>query len=117
MQFSERLQNFPISFFAIILGMSGFTLAFQRYEKILNLPFHISGYLLWVTGVLFVLVSVLYLLKMVLFSDSFKKELNHPIRINFFPLIAKIFLVNAVIFLSLKFTISILHGLFRLLVL
>jgi tellurite resistance protein len=106
MQFSERLQNFPISFFAIILGMSGFTLAFARYEKILKLPFHVSGYLLWITGILFVLVSVMYLLKMVLHTDSFKKELNHPIRINFFPLIAKIFLVNAVMFLHLNKTVS-----------
>jgi len=106
MDFSERLNNFPISFFAIILGMSGFTLAFQRAEKILKLSFEASGYLLWVTGVLFGIVSIMYLLKIFLFTDTFKKELNHPVRINFFPLIAKIFLVNAVIFMLINKTAS-----------
>ena len=106
MDFTERLKNFPISFFSIILGMSGFTLAYQRAEHILKLPFEASGYLLWVTGVLFALVSVLYVLKIFIFTDKFKAELNHPVRINFFPLLAKIFLVNAIIFLTISKTVS-----------
>lgn len=86
--------------------MAGFTLAFQRAEKILQLPFEASGFLLWVTGFLFAVVSFVYLAKMIVFTDKFKDELNHPVRINFFPLIAKILLVNAVIFLSISRTAS-----------
>jgi len=100
--FSERLKNFPISFFAVILGMSGFTLACQRAEKIFKVSFEASGYLLWATEALFAAVSVLYLLKVLLHTDKFRDELRHPVRIHFFPLIAKICLVNAIIFLTLN---------------
>ncbi len=106
MLFNERIKNFPISFFAIILGMSGFALAFQRAEKILGLSFPISNYLLWITGILFGFVLLLYLIKVIFFTDEFKKEFNHPIKLNFFPLIAKIFLVNSVIFISLNKSVS-----------
>lgn len=102
MPFMERIKNFPISFFAIILGMSGFTLVFQKAEKILSLSVPLSNYLLVITVILFAIVFLLYLMKMILFTDNFINEFNHPIKLNFFPLIAKILLVNSVILLALN---------------
>jgi len=31
---SERLQNFPISFFAVVMGLTGATIAWRRAETI-----------------------------------------------------------------------------------
>ncbi len=100
MSLSERIKNFPISFFAIVLGFIGFTLTYQRAESILNF-FKISNYLLIFTIIVFFIISFLYLMKIVFFFKEFLKELTHPVKINFFPLIAKILLISSVVFLGI----------------
>ena len=35
---SNRLQNFPVMMFAIVMGLTGLALAFQKAEHILYLP-------------------------------------------------------------------------------
>jgi tellurite resistance protein len=87
-----RLMNFPISFFAMILGLTGFTIAFQRAEMILKPPFlanlGISNYILGFTVVLFVLILLTYLIKLAVFPGEVIKEINHPVRLSFFPTIS-----------------------------
>ena len=106
-----RLQNFHITFFAIVLGMAGFSLAVQKVGgqngtgllPILETP---ATVLLYITIALFALVALIYLLKIVKYPSSLKKEFNHPVKINFFPLIAKIFLVLSVAYLDRDMQIS-----------
>lgn len=62
--------------------------------------------LLYVTLAMFVVVSAVYLLKAVTNPDTISHEWNHPIKINFFPLIAKIFLVLSVVYLERNMQIS-----------
>jgi hypothetical protein len=38
----NRLAYFPISFFAIILGLTGYSLAFQKAEEFFGFSFKIS---------------------------------------------------------------------------
>ena len=33
---SDRLENFPISFFAMVMGMTGTTIAWEQAEKIVG---------------------------------------------------------------------------------
>jgi tellurite resistance protein len=101
-----RLRNFPISFFAVILGMTGTTIAFQRAEKILGLPFTISAILLVVTLALFVTIAVFYGIKLIRFPDAVRHEFGHPIKINFFPTISISLLLFSVAFLELNHDIS-----------
>jgi len=97
---SSRLCNFHITFFAIVLGMAGFTLAVQKAGELLH-PLHgISTVLLLGTFALFVLVGVIYLYKGVACPGAIRKELNHPVKINFFPLVAKTLLVLSVALLE-----------------
>ncbi|ACF46276.1 MAG: SLAC1 anion channel family protein [Prosthecochloris sp.] len=106
-----RLQNFHITFFAIVLGMAGFSLAVQKVGgqngtgllPILETP---ATVLLYITIALFALVALIYLLKIVKYPSSLRKEFNHPVKINFFPLIAKIFLVLSVAYLDRDMQIS-----------
>jgi tellurite resistance protein len=102
----SRLQHFAISFYAIVLGMVGVTLAFQRAEIVLHLPIQISIYLRYFTIVLSVFISVLYLAKLIRYPLEVKKEFAHPVKINFFPIVAKIFLIFSIIYLDLNMTVS-----------
>ncbi|WP_129633103.1 SLAC1 anion channel family protein [Candidatus Oscillochloris fontis] len=101
-----RLRNFPISFFAVILGMAGSSIAFQRAERILGLPFSLSGIVLVVALSLFALFGVIYTTKLLRFPDAVKHEFTHPIRINFFPTISISLLLFSVAFLEVQHDIS-----------
>jgi len=101
-----RLKNFSISFFAPVLGFAGFSLALQKAEELFNLPSWISIGVLGFTISIFIIVLGIYFLKFLFFKKEIAKEYNHPIKINFFPLISKVLLVLSVVFLSLDLTIS-----------
>lgn len=103
---STRLYNFHITFFAIVLGMAGFTLAVQKAGGLWHVLHPVSTGLLALTLVLFLLVSAIYLYKGIACAGSIRQELNHPVKINFFPLVAKILLVISVILLERNMTIS-----------
>jgi tellurite resistance protein len=81
----NRLKNMPITFFAIVLGFSGLTLAVLKTEEMLHFSHGTSTTLLTVSLLLFSAVSFLYLLKSFLFPKAVADEFRHPVRIIFFP--------------------------------
>lgn len=101
-----RIKHFPISFLAVCLGLIGFTLTWQKAEHILYLPFTISNYLLYITILLMVVIFSLYIVKIIKYPEEVKKEFNHPIKLNFYPILAKLFLITSLIFLALNMTVS-----------
>lgn len=103
---SSRLCNFHITFFAIVLGLAGFTLAVQKAGGLLPALHPASTVLLYLTVALFGLVGAAYSYKAVTCPGAVQKELNHPIKINFFPLVAKILLVLSVVLLERNMTAS-----------
>ncbi len=105
-QAASRLCNFHITFFAIILGLAGFTLAVQKAGGLLHLLHPVSTVLLSITILLFAVVGALYLYKAATCPGAVRKELNHPIKINFFPLVAKILLVLSVVFMERNMAVS-----------
>lgn len=102
----SRLCNFHITFFAIVLGMAGFTLSVQKAGGLIPAFHPVSTVLLWITVTLFVMVCGIYFAKVVSCQGALQKEFNHPIKINFFPLIAKILLVLSVVLLERDMTLS-----------
>ena len=102
----SRLRNFPISFLAIGLGLIGYTLAWQKAEHILKIPFTISPYLLYFSLLVIVIILGMYLAKMIKYSSEVKKEFNHPIKLNFYPILAKLFLITSIIFLESNLVLS-----------
>ncbi|MEA2065322.1 MAG: SLAC1 anion channel family protein [Patescibacteria group bacterium] len=101
-----RIKYFPVSFFSIILGMTGFTIAFQKAEQILQMPIQLSWYILMITILFFIIISVIYLTKIIKFKDDVKNEFNHPIKLSFFPTFSISFLLLSVAFLSINIIIS-----------
>jgi len=97
-----RLQNFPISFFAPALGLAGLALAVLKSEQLFHLPRGLTVVLIGLAIAVFVVVGVIYLIKLILHRESVREEYVHPVKINFFPLIAKVLLVLSVVFLGLN---------------
>lgn len=82
---TSRLEHFPITFFAMIMGMTGLTLTWQKAATTFALPGIISEILLIVTACLFLMVVLIYLLKMVVRRAAVTAEFNHPIKLSFYP--------------------------------
>ncbi|MCX7790290.1 MAG: SLAC1 anion channel family protein [Chloroflexaceae bacterium] len=101
-----RLQYFPISFFASVLGMTGTTIALQRAERFLGLPFSISGILLVASLAIFLTIATFYALKAARHLDAVKREFAHPVKINFFATISISMLLFGIAFMRLNGDVS-----------
>jgi tellurite resistance protein len=101
-----RIKHFPVSFFSMILGMAGFTIASQKAEQVLQMPIHFSWYVLMLTSAIFTIISIIYLVKIIRFKDDVKNEFNHPIKLSFFPTFSISLLLLSVAFLSVNISIS-----------
>ncbi|WP_372994498.1 SLAC1 anion channel family protein [Marinobacter sp.] len=84
----SRLQNFPISWFAVVMGMTGFTIAWHHAENLLGIAVKPSPVLLGLTITLFVVLLLLYLAKALRYPGQVKAEFAHPVKLNFFPTIS-----------------------------
>ena len=102
----SRIQHFPISFFSMILGLAGLSIAFQKAEKVLQFPVHISWHILMMTVAIFVFMTITYLIKLINFKDAVKDEFNNPIKLSFFPTFSISLLLLSIGFLSVDMTIS-----------
>jgi tellurite resistance protein len=82
---TARLKNFPIAWFSLIMGLSGFTIAWGRAEHAFGLGFAPSGLLLILTAALFLLLTALYLAKIVSYPQEVLGEIRHPVKLAFVP--------------------------------
>lgn len=85
---SHRLQFFPIMMFAIIMGLTGLAIVFQKLHEVLFLPEVFSLTLGVVSSVLYFVIVFTYLRKIAKYKDEVKAEFTHPIRINFFAAVS-----------------------------
>lgn len=100
------LKKFPIMFFAVTMGLSGFVLAIFELGEALSIArldvrseiYSVFNCMRYGVGGLFAMFVVCYLYKALLAPESIKAEFNHPIKINFFStfpisllLLAKLF--------------------------
>jgi len=97
----SRLENFPISFFAMVMGMSGLTIGWEKAQHILGMDLGITPWLVGVTSLLFLTLVMLYGTKLVLYRQSVLGELRHPVKLNFFPTISISLLLLSIAFLPL----------------
>jgi len=94
------LLRFPISAFGMCLGVSSQSILWKTLASAPPTAFlHVSpvvNHVLWYAALaLMLLVSVIYLLKVVFYFEAVRREFYHPVRANFFfaPWIACLFLV------------------------
>lgn len=80
---TSRLLHFPISFFAMVMGLSGLTIAWQKTGAA-QLP-SAGTVLALLSSVVMLAISAIYAAKILLHRHAVVEELRHPIRLNFFP--------------------------------
>lgn len=82
---TPSIQYLPISIFTTVMGLGGLTIATEQWEEILGLGRGVSLVLLVITAAVWLTVFTAYLTKLIRFPGSVKQELNHPVRLSFFP--------------------------------
>lgn len=103
---NSRIANFPISFFATVMGLSGLTLAWEKAQHVYALVLPVSLPLITITVTVFVLLLIMYGIKLIKYRAEVGKELNHPVKLNFFPTISISLILLSIIFLSQSKTVS-----------
>jgi tellurite resistance protein len=94
----NRLKHFPIMMFAIVMGLGGITILYQKAAQWLHFPHLIAQSLMYLTTIVFFVISFIYLVKYSKYKMAVQKEFNHPIRINFFAAISISMLMLAIIY-------------------
>jgi tellurite resistance protein len=97
---SPRLKNFPVSWFAMIMGLAGYTIAWSRAERVFGLGFALSPILLPVTAALFALLATIYLAKAAKYPQEVLGEIRHPVKVAFVPTISIALILMGTAFLS-----------------
>ncbi|MFM2282021.1 MAG: hypothetical protein RLZZ444_4252 [Pseudomonadota bacterium] len=81
----DRLENFPITFFAISMGLMGLTLVFRSVGHALDLGQGPGDFMLGIATFAFLAILGLYGAKIVRHRQAVVAEWHHPVRIAFFP--------------------------------
>ncbi len=84
----SRMEHYPVTFFAIGMGMMGLTLATRAAERAFALPSFAAPWVLMVSGALLSAVALGYAIKAFIHPAEVKAEWNHPVRMAFFPAIS-----------------------------
>jgi len=102
----SRLQFFPIMMYAIVMGLGGLTITYQKAHLWLGFPSIFGTVLMYITTITFVVISILYMMKYFKYKQDVISEFNHPIRINFFAAISISMLMLAIIYKEEVISIS-----------
>ena len=98
----NRIENFPVSFFAMIMGLSGLTIAWQKAAHLLDADSNAAIPLVLITCLLFMGLAFIYGVKLIGSRHAVVEELRHPVKLNFFPAISISMILLSVIFLPLQ---------------
>jgi len=99
----SRLAHMPISFFSVVMGMSGMTIAWEKAQHVFGIHFGLVNLLLVsLTTVIFVALGVMYTQKLLRHPEAVIAELHHPVKLSFFPTISISFLLLSVAFMAVS---------------
>lgn len=96
----SRLEHFPVSFFAIVMGLLGLTLSIHVTETRFAMGNMASMAMLLGSILVFAAISATYLLKAVRYWPAVRDEWRHPVRIAFFPAMSISLLLLATAFMA-----------------
>lgn len=106
MKTDSKLKYFPITFFSVIMGLTGFTLAVQKTEDILKMENTISTDILYGVVLIFSCITLLYIAKLFKFFPAVLEEVANPIRLSFVPTFSISLLLLSIAFLEVNLSIS-----------
>ncbi|WP_442765253.1 SLAC1 anion channel family protein [Sulfurospirillum cavolei] len=94
----NRIKFFPIMMYAIVMGMSGLTIMYQKAALWLSMSAWIGTVLMGISTLLFCVITLIYALKYLKYAPAVQKEFSHPIRLNFFAAISISMLMLAIVY-------------------
>ena len=102
----RRLPYLPISFFAVVMGLAGLSIAWHKAQHVFGIHLGIDPFLVGITASVFTLLALLYAGKLVLHRDAVVAELRHPVKLNFFAAVSISLLLLAIAFLPIAEPVS-----------
>ncbi|OCW57996.1 C4-dicarboxylate ABC transporter [Hoeflea olei] len=84
----DRLENFPVTFFAVMMGLLGLVLSLTAAERAAGLAHSASQFVLGAAIAVFAVLIFFYGLKLARHPRAVLAEWNHPVRIAFFPTVS-----------------------------
>jgi tellurite resistance protein len=106
MKEESRLAYFPISFFAMVMGLAGLCIAWEKAQAGFQLPIRVEMALIPFTALVFVVLFVLYSMKLIRHPGQVVKELSHPVKLNFFPAVSISLILLSITLLQVQPSIS-----------
>jgi len=103
---NSRVKFFPVMMYAMVMGMSGLTIMYQKAALWLGFTDMIGNLLMMVSTTLFIVISLIYLSKYIKYTPMVKKEFSHPIRLNFFAAISISMLMLAIIYKEVNVNVA-----------
>ncbi|MBO1923416.1 MULTISPECIES: SLAC1 anion channel family protein [Thiomicrorhabdus] len=101
---NDRIQSIaylPASFFGMIMGVTGLSIAFLHLSKSVPSFSSVATYNVAIAVILMVILGLAYLFKVVRFFPEVKAEMKHPIKMNFIPAISISLLLLSIAFYAL----------------
>lgn len=80
-----RIAHYPVTFFAIGMGLMGLSLATKAAERAFDMPTVASPWVLYASGAVLAAIFLGYAAKALTHPAEVRAEWNHPVRIAFFP--------------------------------
>lgn len=102
----SRLAFFPISFFAMVMGLSGLTIAWEKAQHVFDTDIGINPLLVGLTAVVFGIFAIAYAAKALVYRESVVQEMGHPVKLSFFPTISISLLLLAIALLEFNAPLS-----------
>jgi len=97
---------FPITIFGAVMGFGGLTLSLKQAHQLLGTPLTVFYSFALLTTLLFVLFSLVYLIKLIKHPKSVIAEFNHPITLHFFPTFSISLLLLSLVYLDINYDIA-----------
>ncbi|WP_457640258.1 SLAC1 anion channel family protein [Persephonella sp.] len=107
MEKGRTLEGFPVQLFAVIMGLSGLTIAYAKAYHFLGVPALFYYFLLGVDTLLFFLIFTLYVLKWLKYPEAVKKEFKHPVKSSFGAAISISFLLVSIAYYDFAPTVAV----------
>jgi len=105
----RSLKFFPVQLFAVIMGLSGLTIAFAKAWHFLNIETFETVYkiLLFIDTLMFFSVFFIYIIKWINYPETVQKEFSHPIKSSFTAAISISFLLLSIAYYDYAPSVSI----------
>lgn len=84
----SRLAHFPVTFFAIVMGLMGLTLALHAGAPSMPMLENASSLVLLMGAAVMIIIAMIYVAKALRHTGMVIEEWHHPVKLAFFPTIS-----------------------------